>query len=60
MFNQESPIPLTPQVLQQFLSLVDEISAIQERLLDETAFLRARVRELEALGGGAEDAGGRP
>jgi len=60
MFNQDSPAPPSPQVVQNFLDLLDEINHIQQILLDETAFLRRRVRELEARGGPAEDAGRRP
>ena len=59
MFNQESPFPPAPQAAQHFLDLLDDVSLIQQLLLEETAFLRARVRELEARGGPAEGAGRR-
>jgi hypothetical protein len=35
-------------MVQQFLRLLEEVNRIQQILLDETAFLRSRVRELEA------------
>ena len=60
MFNQEDPLPPTPQEVQHFLDLLEDVKLIQQILLDETAFLRRRVRELEARGGPAEDAGRRP
>ena len=39
---------LPPQMVQQFLHLLEDVSRIQQVLLDETAFLRARLRELES------------
>ena len=57
MFNQDSPAPPSPQVVQNFLDLLDEINHIQQTLLEETAFLRARVRELEARGEQGDGAG---
>ena len=61
MFNQESPLAPTPQVVQHFLNLLDDVRLIQQILLDETAALRERVRELEqARGGPGEGAGRRP
>ena len=39
---------LPPQMVQQFLHLLEDVSRIQQVLLDETAFLRARLRDLEA------------
>lgn len=59
MFNQESPLPPTPQAVQRFLTLLEEVRLIQQILLDETALLRDRVRELEARGGPAQGAGRR-
>ncbi len=46
-FGQDSQ-GLPPQMVQQFLRLLEEVNRIQQILLDETAFLRSRVRELEA------------
>ena len=60
MFNQDSPAPPTPQVVRHFLDLLEEVSLLQQILLEETASLRARVRELEARGGPGEGAGSRP
>jgi hypothetical protein len=48
-------------VVQHFLNLLEDVKLIQQILLDETAFLRDRVRELEqARGGPGEGAGRRP
>ena len=52
MFNQDSPGGPPPQAVQHFLRLLDDVSLIQQLLLEETAFLRARVRELEAKAAG--------
>jgi hypothetical protein len=64
MFNQAVPGPPAPQVAQYFLRLLDDVSRIQQLLLDETVALRARVRELEAGAqpgsGPAGDEGRRP
>jgi len=62
MFNQDSqglPQP-QPQVVQHFLRLINDIAAIQQILLEETRFLRQRVRDLEAKGAGPADGPGRP
>ena len=48
MFNQELLGPPPPQLVQHFLRLLEEVSAIQKALMEETAFLRTRVRELES------------
>jgi len=37
-----------PQAVQHFLRLLDDVSHIQQLLLEETERLQARVRELEA------------
>ena len=62
MPDQDSPALPPPQTVQHFLHLLDDVSLIQELLLDETAFLRARVRELEAgqAPGPTENEGRRP
>ena len=39
---------LPPQMVLRFLRLLEDVSRIQQVLLDETAFLRARLRDLEA------------
>jgi len=36
------------QAVQRFLHLLDDINQMQDRLLEETEALRARVQELEA------------
>lgn len=46
--NQEFPEPPPAQAVQHFLNLLDDVSLIQQLLLEETERLRARVRELEA------------
>jgi len=48
MFIQDPSGTPAPQAVQHFLRLLDDVSRIQQLLLEETAFLRARVRELEA------------
>jgi len=40
---------------QAFLRLLDEVSRIQQDLLDETEALRARVQELESRGEAADE-----
>ena len=47
-----------PQAVQHFLRLLDDVSRIQQLLMEETERLRARVRELEARTAGSGPAEG--